>query len=208
MQADRILFRQVVAGTILLSLCIIPFSIPFLWWNTMVEAVAPLVVKPDVTGNIIANLGRKSIILDLRTQRALTIEKGVVIAEYRISSGAAYTPTPVGKFEIHRKQELRVSNLETPYRMPYYMAFTKSESHGLHALPYLGGNATSSHYWQEALTHIGTPVSHGCVRFLPEDAAKLYEWAEVGTEVYIGYTEEHHAENALTYSVLLAHSRI
>ena len=185
MQTDRILLRRIFAGTILLSFCIIPFSIPFLWGNTTAEAAIPLIVKPDTAGNIIANLGRKSIILDLKMQRARTIEKGVVVAEFQISSGAAVTPTPVGKFEIHRKQELRVSNLETPYRMPYYMAFTKSESHGLHALPYLGGSAANSGYWQEALTHIGTPVSHGCVRFLPEDAAKLYEWVEVGTAVYI-----------------------
>jgi lipoprotein-anchoring transpeptidase ErfK/SrfK len=102
-----------------------------------------------------------------------------------VRSGAYDKPTPKGTFEIHRKQKLRVSNLDVPYRMPYYMAFTESESHGFHALPFLGKNPESSDFWQEARSHIGIPVSHGCVRLLPEDAAKVYEWVEVGTKVYI-----------------------
>jgi hypothetical protein len=69
--------------------------------------------------------------------------------------------------------------------MPYYMAFTESQSHGLHALPYLGSGPESSGYWQEALDHIGIPVSHGCVRLLPDDAEKLFRELEVGTPVYI-----------------------
>ena len=174
MKTRYALFWRITAGMILLPLGILTLSLPLFSWALHADAKEPLAIEPDVEQTIIANLGRKSIILNLKTQRARTIEKGVVVAEYPISSGAAYTPTPVGKFEIHRKQELRVSNLETPYRMPYYMAFTKSESHGLHALPYLGGSAANSGYWQEALTHIGTPVSNGCVRFLPEDAARFY----------------------------------
>ena len=131
------------------------------------------------------SIGKKTIAIDLSEQEARVIENGVIVARYRVSSGASDTPTPRGEFAIHRKQELRVSAQDVPYRMPYYMAFTPSESHGLHALPYLGKSAESSDFWQEAVTHIGTPVSHGCVRFLPEDAAKIFEWAEVGTKVYI-----------------------
>ncbi|MEK7136820.1 MAG: L,D-transpeptidase, partial [Patescibacteria group bacterium] len=59
------------------------------------------------------------------------------------------------------------------------------ESHGFHALPYLGKSPESSGFWQEARSHIGIPVSHGCIRLLPEDAENVYEWVEVGTKVYI-----------------------
>jgi lipoprotein-anchoring transpeptidase ErfK/SrfK len=69
--------------------------------------------------------------------------------------------------------------------MPYYMAFKESGSHGLHALPYLGDNKESSLFWQEARSHIGIPVSHGCVRLLPEDIKELFGWAELGTPIYI-----------------------
>jgi len=127
----------------------------------------------------------QAIYIDLSDQKASLIENGEIIRSYPVSSGAWETPTPRGTFQIHRKQDLRISNQDVPYRMPYYMAFTKSESHGLHALPYLGNIANNSDYWHEALDHIGRPVSHGCVRLLPEDAVALFEWAELGTPVII-----------------------
>lgn len=130
-------------------------------------------------------LGNKLLYIDLSEQRANVIENGKIARQYPVSSGAYETPTPQGKFQIHRKQELRVSSQDTPYRMPYYMAFKQSGSHGLHALPYLGDEKTNSDFWHEARSHIGIPVSHGCVRFLPEDAEALYGWIEVGTPVYI-----------------------
>jgi hypothetical protein len=65
------------------------------------------------------------------------------------------------------------------------MAFTPNEAFGLHGLPYLGRAAEDSAYWREARAHIGIPVSHGCIRFLPEEAAEIYEWADVGTPVFI-----------------------
>ena len=123
--------------------------------------------------------------IDLSDQQASLIEEGAIIARYPVSSGAWETPTPKGTFQIHRKQTLRVSQQEVPYRMPYYMEFTKSESHGLHALPYLGDEKTNSDFWHEARDHIGIPVSHGCVRFLPEDAETVFEWISVGTPVLI-----------------------
>lgn len=129
--------------------------------------------------------GAKAIRIYLGMQRALLMENGNVVKTYMISSGAAATPTPQGIFKIYKKQELRVSSQAVPYRMPKYMGFTKNLAFGLHALPYLGGSAESSAYWKEAQTHIGIPVSHGCVRFLPEEAAEIYDWADVGVPVYI-----------------------
>lgn len=128
---------------------------------------------------------RQGIYIDLSEQQATLFDENGIYTQYQVSSGAADTPTPRGRFSIHRKQKLRVSNQDVPYRMPYYMAFTKSESHGLHALPYLGNGPESSAFWHEARNHIGRPVSHGCVRFLPEDAAALFDWAKVGTPVII-----------------------
>ena len=135
-------------------------------------------------GNI-NKIGEKIIHINLSEQEALLVQDGEIVARYPVSSGAWETPTPVGKFEIHRKQTLRVSSQEIPYRMPNYMAFTPSGSHGLHALPYLGDGPQSSNYWYEALDHIGIPVSHGCVRLLPEDAKKLFDEIEVGVPVII-----------------------
>ena len=131
------------------------------------------------------NIGRKAVHIDLSEQIISVIENGEIIREYPISSGKWATPTPTGTFQIHRKQTLRVSSQEIPYRMPYYMAFTPNGAYGMHALPYLGQGPESSDYWQEALDHIGTPASHGCVRLLPADAEALYSWIDVGTPLYI-----------------------
>ncbi len=127
----------------------------------------------------------KTIRISLRNQMAYLMEYGNVVKTYRISSGAWETPTPRGNFQIHKKQPLRVSSQGVPYRMPNYMAFTPNEAFGLHALPYLGRSKESSWYWQEANDHIGTPVSHGCIRFLPEEAVEIYQWVDVGTKVFI-----------------------
>ena len=136
---------------------------------------------PDPT----VSSGSKSIRIYLGIQQAFLIEKGQVVKTYRISSGKDSTPTPDGVFRIYKKQDLRISKQEVPYRMPNYMAFTSNNAFGLHGLPYLGGVAEDSAYWKEARTHIGVPVSHGCIRFLPEEAAEIYRWADVGMPVYI-----------------------
>lgn len=144
-------------------------------------------VKPVETGFLdpTVSSGAKAIWIYLGTQEAFLTEYGIVVKTYRISSGAPATPTPRGEFHIYKKEDLRVSGQAVPYRMPNYMAFTKNAAFGLHGLPYLGGSALASPYWNEALSHIGIPVSHGCVRFLPEEATEIYEWADIGIPVFI-----------------------
>lgn len=129
--------------------------------------------------------GAKAIVIFLGIQEAFLTESGVVMKTYRISSGAPSTPTPVGVFQIYQKEKLRVSSQAVAYRMPNYMAFTENDAYGLHGLPYLGDSSETSAYWNEALSHIGIPVSHGCVRFLPEEAVEIYQWADVGIPVII-----------------------
>ncbi len=133
----------------------------------------------------------KEITIDLGAQIMFLLEDGVPVHMYPVSTGKASTPTPVGEFQVYRKQELRISGLGTPYRMQYYLSFTKSGSMGMHSLPYLGVSPSSSNYWFEALDHIGIPVSHGCVRLLPDDSFALFEWAEVGTPVHIAFQTEY-----------------
>ena len=148
------------------------------------QAVEPAPVVYELQP--IATSGSTKVIrIFLKSQMAYLLENGVVVKTYRISSGAPRTPTPTGNFQIYKKQPLRVSSLEVPYRMPNYMAFTENEAFGLHGLPYLGRAPEESAYWHEARSHIGIPVSHGCIRFLPEEAAEIYQWVDVGTQVFI-----------------------
>ncbi|MDO8468496.1 MAG: L,D-transpeptidase [Candidatus Peribacter sp.] len=143
--------------------------------------------EPDNTGILDPTVasGAKAIWIYLGAQEAFLTEYGIVVKTYQISSGAPATPTPRGEFQIYKKEDLRVSGQAVPYRMPKYMSFTRNSAFGLHSLPYLGASSESSGYWSEALSHIGTPVSHGCVRFLPEEATEIYEWADIGIPVFI-----------------------
>ncbi|MDP2624810.1 MAG: L,D-transpeptidase [Candidatus Peregrinibacteria bacterium] len=116
--------------------------------------------------------------------------ESTMIYKLPISSGAAGTPTPTGTYTIFQQQELRVGGAAPHYRMPYWRMFT-TMGHGLHALPYLGD--PGGYFWEEALTHIGIPVSHGCIRMLPDDAALVYLFGYdrvengEGLEIYIHY---------------------
>lgn len=127
--------------------------------------------------------GDKSIQVDLSDQRMVLAYGDIAAYELPVSTGASSTPTPTGTYKIMNKQELRVGGASPHYRMPYFQQFT-SQGHGLHALPYLGSEG-GGWFWEEALDHIGTPVSHGCIRMLPEDAVRVYEFSDVSMALVI-----------------------
>lgn len=128
--------------------------------------------------------GERVILIDLSEQQMYVYLGDEIIRQFAVSSGAAATPTPVGTTEISLKQEVRVGSKSPHYIMPYFQMFRPS-GYGLHALPSLGNDGGI--FWTEALTHIGIPVSHGCVRILPEDAIWLYDFTEIGDTVTVQY---------------------
>lgn len=128
--------------------------------------------------------GEVVIDVDLTEQMMRVKVGGSDVRDYKISTGASDTPTPVGRFKIINKADLRIGNKWPHYRMPAWQAFT-DRGHGLHALPYLAND--NGVFWNEALEHIGRPVSHGCIRLLPEDAWELYGMTETNMAVVVHY---------------------
>ncbi|MFA5842666.1 MAG: L,D-transpeptidase family protein [Candidatus Gracilibacteria bacterium] len=126
--------------------------------------------------------GDKSIEVDLSEQTMMLKFGDQAVYTLRVSTGKSNTPTPTGNWKILSKQELRIGGESPHYRMPYFQQFT-SYGHGLHALPYLASDGGT--FWEEALSHIGVPVSHGCIRMLPDDAVVVYNFGEVGTPLNI-----------------------
>lgn len=133
--------------------------------------------KVDLTGD-------KNILVDLSEQKMWLKIGDYNVKEYRVSSGSAKHPTPVGSTKISLKQEVRVAASSPHYIMPKFMMFRKG-GYGFHALPSLGND--HGVFWREALNHIGSPRSHGCIRLLPADAEFAYNFAEVGTNVKVQY---------------------
>ncbi len=144
-------------------------------------ADASFIQDQSMSTSSISGLER-NLLIDLSDQKMYARFGDTTVWTVTISSGAWDTPTPLGSFEILTKQELRIGMKAPHYRMPYFQLWDW-RGYGIHALPYLANDGGT--FWTEALSHIGIPVSHGCIRTLPEDAVKLYEFTDIGTTVSI-----------------------
>ncbi len=120
-------------------------------------------------------LGRR---IDINTyaQRLYYFLGGVLIFDTPISSGV-FNTTPKGEFHIQNKSIKAWSHYGL--WMPYWMAITSDGKYGIHELPVWPNG------YREGEDHLGTPVSHGCVRVGTEAARKIYDLTEIGTLVSI-----------------------
>ncbi len=118
----------------------------------------------------------KTIHLDLSEQRLWYQLGPVILNKFIISSGRPSLPTPTGEFKVQNKTKLAFSQRYGLY-MPYWLGLGRG--YGIHELPYWPSG------YREGANHLGTPVSHGCVRLSPGAALELHDWAEVGTSVVI-----------------------
>lgn len=126
--------------------------------------------------------GKRKVEVDLSEQKLYLKIDDYVVREFRVSTGKSSTPTPRGNFKILLKNTVRIGHEAPHYIMPRFQMFTSGGA-GLHALPSLGNDGGV--FWTEAQNHIGIPVSHGCVRMLPEDADFTFEFTEIGDPIEI-----------------------
>ncbi len=119
--------------------------------------------------------------IDLSDQTLTYYDAGVKVGEYIISSGKPGMDTPTGTFKVINKAREAYSSRYALY-MPSWMAFT-SQGHGIHGLPFWKLRGGGRYY--EGIDHLGRKVSHGCVRVSVDNAARLWEWSEVGTPVVV-----------------------
>ncbi len=127
--------------------------------------------QPEVAPSAPASDGNRRIVVSLADQTLVAYENGSPVATFPISSGKAWTPTPVGRFQIYnryRSQRMIGPGYDLP-DVPYVQYF-------------VGNYALHGAYWHNLF---GSPTSHGCVNLRPEDAAWLWDWAGMGTEVVV-----------------------
>ncbi|MBI2462887.1 MAG: L,D-transpeptidase [Candidatus Spechtbacteria bacterium] len=118
----------------------------------------------------------KYIDVDLSQQVMVMYKDGRVFAAFEISSGKKGYATPKGEFKILSKQKNHWSATYGLW-MPYSLNF--SGAYYIHELPYWPNG------YREGEDHLGRPVSHGCIRLGVGAAKEIYDYAEVGTAVYI-----------------------
>jgi lipoprotein-anchoring transpeptidase ErfK/SrfK len=109
--------------------------------------------------------------VDLSSQSVSAYEGKNIVNSFIVSTGTWQHPTVTGQFHIYVKY--RYTDMAGPgYYLPdvpYTMYFY--DGYGLHGT-----------YWH---SNFGTPMSHGCINLRTEDAAWLYNWADVGTLVNV-----------------------
>lgn len=114
--------------------------------------------------------------VNLAEQKMILFDDNKVINEYTVSTGKWATPTPIGTRYIQNKNARAWSPKYGLY-MPYWNSI--GDGYGIHELPEWPGG------YKEGEAHLGTPVSHGCIRLGVGPAEFVYNWAPIGTPVYI-----------------------
>ena len=122
----------------------------------------------------------KLIELSIERQELIAWDNGVEVYRFVVSTGRRGYETPTGRFKVHTKYENRWSRKWKVW-MPYAMFWHPKYGYAFHELPY----KPSSPNKRIGASKLGRPDSHGCVRVNVGDAQKLYEWAPVGTSVWI-----------------------
>lgn len=118
--------------------------------------------------------GPKHISVDLSTQRLYAYEGEEKVFEFPVSTGK-WGRTPPGEYKIWVKllrTKMEGGSGNDYYNLPnvpYTMFFYNDK------IPKSRGYALHGAYWHN---NFGYTMSHGCVNIRPEDAAKLFEWAE------------------------------
>ena len=138
--------------------------------QTVIPVIAPAVLAYRTDG--------KYIDVDIAHQTMVLFESGKAVDSYLVSSGKRGMDTPKGEFSVQNKAPRPWSQAYGLY-MPYWMAFTADGKYGIHELPEWPGG------YKEGANHLGHPVSHGCIRLGVGNAKRVYEWADIGTVIYI-----------------------
>jgi lipoprotein-anchoring transpeptidase ErfK/SrfK len=123
-------------------------------------------------------LSGKYIDINVKSQVMTIFENSRLLDAYLVSSGKRGMPTPQGNFKISNKFP-RAWSKKYGLFMPFWMAIVPSGDFGIHELPEWPGG------YKEGANHLGTPVSHGCVRLGVGPAEHVYNWANIGTPVVV-----------------------
>lgn len=112
--------------------------------------------------------------VDLGTQTLFMLENDKVVRSFPISSGLSVTPTFQGHFKVFAFVPIQD------------MGCFPGAEYCTADIPWVayfnGDQAFHGAYWHN---NFGNPMSHGCVNMPISTAKALYDWLDIGTEVWI-----------------------
>lgn len=123
---------------------------------------------------------QKQIIVSISQQHLFAYDNRALTYSFVVSTGRPDSQTWTGTFSILDKIP-SAYGADWNFWMPDWMGIYWSGDleDGFHAAPIL---PNGQRLWD---TSLGTPVSYGCIVLSAQDAQTLYDWAEIGTPVYI-----------------------
>jgi len=130
-----------------------PGIISCLLWSFALAAAAPMSTSSTARADIV-------IAIDTAAQRMTVSVDGSKRWTWPVSTGARGHLTPAGSYRVLRTERHYVSKEWDDAPMPHSIFFTK-RGHAIH-----GSSDTKL---------LGRPVSHGCVRLDPANAARLFQ---------------------------------
>jgi hypothetical protein len=114
--------------------------------------------------------------IDLKKQRLYYFVNNILWREFKVSTGKKSMPTPKGEFTISNKIKKAWSGTYGLW-MPHWMGLAGGI--GIHELPIWPNG------YREGESHLGTAVSHGCIRLGTKEAPYLFERLNTGVKVKI-----------------------
>ncbi|HSX33151.1 MAG TPA: L,D-transpeptidase [Candidatus Saccharimonadales bacterium] len=142
-------------------------------------ASASLSIQTAPFATTVVSSQGKRIEVDVTAKRMYVYQDDVLLRTILVSAGAPATPTVTGTYHIYAKyvsQDMTGPNADgTTYFQP--------------AVPWVnyfyGGFAIHGNYWRPASWFGNVNSSHGCVGVTVDDGQWIYEWAPIGTPIYI-----------------------
>lgn len=126
-------------------------------------------------------------IVDRANQRGALCENGTITYEFPITS--AWSQPDPGTYPVYAKDMNASSTFGGHYStMTHFVAFTKGKYKGariaFHSVP-----KTTDGEFVQPLDSVGTEQYHGqssgCIRVLPDDAVRIWDWLSTGDEVHV-----------------------
>lgn len=138
------------------------------------KASKPWWTLPKPTISIKKPTSAKEIVVDIRSQKLIAVENGETVMTLLCCTGRN-NATPRGAFPI--RQKLRYNQALPKYGgapIPYSLRLDIVKN---------GRRVPIAIHAYKSVPRV--PSSHGCIRLKHADAAKLFQWAEVGLTVTI-----------------------
>ena len=118
--------------------------------------------------------------VDLSKQILTLFEDDQPVKVFTVCTGRPSAPTVPDRYEVQSKMPMAYAS-KWDINMPWWLGiyYAGGSENGFHGLPLLQDGRT---IWADRLGH---PCSYGCIVQNTEDALFVYNWADIGTVVFI-----------------------